>query len=178
MTQVIHTLYDSPRLSLKEVAHPEDGRSYIFSHETRYSGTIVAVIPFERYGEGQLRVAVRIETVPCWDGKPVYSALTEGVAHGHTPRQTAAIELREEAGYTVDEVDFTSLGTIRSSKSSDTTNFLYAVDVTGLPRGKAPGDGSALSAEGSIEFNSPSFIINVVQCPLAIAGVSRLQELL
>ena len=97
---------------------------------------------------------------------------------GHTPRQTAAIELLEEAGYTADEVDFISLGTVRSSKSSDTTNFLYAVDVTGLPRGEALGDGSELSAEGSIEFNPPSFVINVVQCPLAIAGVSRLQELL
>tara|TARA_R110000744_G_scaffold16682_5_gene45774 strand:- start:6138 stop:6668 length:531 start_codon:yes stop_codon:yes gene_type:complete len=176
MTQVIHTLYNNPWLSLKEVAHP--GGSSIFSHETRCNGTIVAVIPFERYGEGQIRVAVRIETTPCWDSKPVHSALTRGVDLGHTPRQTAAIELLEEAGYTADEVDFISLGTVRSSKSSDTTNFLYAVDVTGLPRGEALGDGSELSAEGSIEFNPPSFVINVVQCPLAIAGVSRLQELL
>ena len=73
----------------------------------------------------------RVEATPCWEyTNPVMSSLTGGVDKNNTPLKTAQIELREEAGYIVNEDEIISLGTTYSTKSSDSVYHLFAVEIT------------------------------------------------
>jgi hypothetical protein len=62
--------------------------------------------------------------------------------------------LQEEAGYSVTLEDLVFLGTIRSSKSSDTINFLFTVDLTDRIRTEADGDGTDLEEYGTCHWAS------------------------
>lgn len=142
---MIETLHENEWLSLRTVRAPELGiNGYVFSHETRCRGQIVAVLPFT---VGR-RYLVRREVTPCWSLEPQLSAITGGYEGGDIA-DDAVREVLEEAGYAITRDELIPLGESYASKSSDTVYSLFAVDVTGKEQGAATGDGSRLEAEGS-----------------------------
>lgn len=76
------------------------------------------------------------------DKKPELTAIAGGIEHGDRPLETAVKESYEEAGYKIDPRNFTELGYCRLSTNQDTIVYLFAADVTNLPRYDAPGDGT------------------------------------
>lgn len=143
---MIETLSENPWLSLKVIREPERGiNGYVFSHETRCNGKIIAVLPF-RLVDGRYEYLIKHEVTPAWSLEPEYSALTGGW-EGGDPVVTAQLELAEESGYTVDIEQFISLGTSYASKSADTVYHLYTVDLSGAAKGEVHGDGSRLEQE-------------------------------
>lgn len=141
----IETLYENQWLSLMKVVDPEKGvNGYIFSHETRCQGIIIAVLPFRRVGT-HFEYLVKSEVTPCWGMDPVRSALTGGY-EGESTVKDAQRELEEESGFTMPTDAFIPLGESYASKSSDTRYALYAIDLTGVDAGEAKGDGTALEA--------------------------------
>ncbi|MEU8334832.1 NUDIX domain-containing protein [Micromonospora tulbaghiae] len=145
---MIETLHDNEWLSLRTVRLPERGiNGYVYSHETRCRGRIVAVLPYAQTPAGR-RYLVRREVTPCWSLDPQLSAITGGYEGGDI-EDDAVREVAEEAGYTITRADLLPLGESYASKSADTVYSLFAVDVTGRVQGEAAGDGSRLEAEGS-----------------------------
>jgi len=74
----------------------------------------------------------------------VPSSFTGGV-ETENPTEDAIRELKEEAGFAVEQL--IPLGTCRGPKCSDTVYHLFAADVTGLPEKSHEGDGSVLEAK-------------------------------
>ena len=147
MSEEHRILFDNPWVDLRLMRYPERGvNGYVYSHERRCNGQIVAVLPYLRRG-GTLVYLLREEVTPCWGMAPALSALTGGVEDGQGPRDCALTELREESGYVATLADLILLGTCRGTKSTDTTYHLFAVDVTTMEKGPADGDGSELEAQ-------------------------------
>lgn len=138
-------LYENEWVDLRVMREPESGvNGYVFSHERRCDGNIVAVLPFNPE-EGTYWL--REEVTPCWGMAPSLSALTGGVESGDTPETCAIEELREEAGILALPKHLISLGTCRGTKSTDTIYHLFAVDVThATGRMAIMGDGSCLES--------------------------------
>lgn len=160
----IMTLHENKWLSLKEMKDPENGvHGYVYSHETRCNGEIVAILPYKRR-LGQLHWLLRKEITPCWEMAPVISSITGGVDIARAVRETAQHELLEEAGYAIGLDRLVALGTCYGTKSSDTTYHLYTADLSNVKRGKAVGDGSELEAmahcfwSGSIDDARDPFV--------------------
>lgn len=169
----IKTLYYNKWLSLKEVD------DYVFSHEERCRGIIVAVLPYryKKNGEGR-EYMVRDEYNVAWDGMNV-SSITGGFDEDDlTPEACAIRETYEEAGYSVPEHEAENLvvrlGTTRGSKSSDTVYHLFAIDVSGLERVEAPGDGSKSESMSSCRW--VDVLPSDSQDPFLYAMFHRLQE--
>lgn len=112
---------------------------YVYSHETRCKGAIVAVLVYHMEDE---TVLGRYEITPAHGPYAELCSITGGVEHDN-PAQTALHELKEEAGIdaTLDELE--PLGQVRPSKSADTWVYLFALDGTHKVLGEAKGDGSA-----------------------------------
>jgi ADP-ribose pyrophosphatase YjhB (NUDIX family) len=146
----IEVLCDNERLSLCEMKDPEHGvDGYVFSHETRYGGHIVSILPFRLEG-GRREVLLRQEITPCWSvDKKMLSSIIGGVDPGDGPIETAMRELAEEVGYEITAQELRSLGTTFGAKSSDTVYHLFAVDLTWKKKVMAKGDGSVLEAKAS-----------------------------
>ncbi|MCX5066748.1 hypothetical protein OOJ91_12915 [Micromonospora lupini] len=145
---MIEILHENPWLSLRAVRDPERGiNGYVFSHEDRCQGRIVAVLPFIDACSGR-HYLVRSEVTPCWSLDPQLSALTGGYEGGDI-EDDAVREVLEESGYTITRADLIPLGESYASKSADTVYSLFAVDVTGRTQEAAVGDGSLLEAQGS-----------------------------
>ena len=154
-------LCDNEWLQLKLMTDPENGvGGYVYSHEIRCKGTIIAVLPYRLINHSsdescfQVQFGLRRETTPCWSMQPKLSALTGGLEPGLTVEETVIEEIREEAGFVVKNTDLTFLGTCFGTKSTDTIYHLYTVDVTDLPQVPATGDGTRLDAEGIIEWHN------------------------
>ncbi len=140
-------------LELKEMKFPAKGiYGYVFSHEIRCNGRIIAIMPWRKNG-GKAFYLLRNEITPCWDpDRPTMSSITGGVDPGRTQEETALLELWEEAGYhgTTESVGsnglprWRKLGACYGTKSTDTVYSLFCVDVTGLKPKHPPGDGSEL----------------------------------
>jgi 8-oxo-dGTP pyrophosphatase MutT (NUDIX family) len=115
---------------LKKLHAPTE--DYTYSHEERCDGKIVAVLPFVPDSAGMdPRVIARKEFTPPWGLDRLHlSSITGGVDKGEEPIQSAARELLEETGISMPVETFIPLGTVRGSKSSDSTYYLFAVDVT------------------------------------------------
>lgn len=142
-------LYETPWLTLRMVREPDLGiNGYVYSHEARCGGRIVALLPFKVSDDGYLRYLVRSEVTPCWSLQQRRSAITGQHEPGDI-EDDAIRELFEEAGFTVGRDDLIPLGESRASKSSDTVYSLFSVDLTGQKSVKPLGDGSRLEAEGS-----------------------------
>jgi len=147
-------LTENKWLNLREMKVPRIGiNGYVFSHEVRCRGKIVAVLPFRRYPDGSVEVLLRTEIVPPWSLSPQPCAVTGGCDHeGEAPIAVGLRELKEEAGYSLNRL--MGLGTCRGTKSTDTTYYLFAADVSGVVPGKAEGDGSALEASGGTKWST------------------------
>ncbi|MEU4703276.1 NUDIX domain-containing protein [Nonomuraea dietziae] len=125
---------------------PEAGiNGYVYSHESRCQGLIVAILPYRDTPTGR-QYLLKSEVTPCWNLKPVRSAITGGYEGGDIA-DDAVRELWEEAGYRITRGDLISLGNAYASKSSDSVYYLYSVDLTGRAGVEPPGDGSRLEAE-------------------------------
>lgn len=143
-TEVLH---HNEWLSLHVVRKPDAGfDGYVYSHETRCQGRIIAVLPYRAGSDGRTQYLIKSEVTPCWGFQPVRSAITGGF-EGGDPVDDAVREMWEETGYRVEPGELVSLGESYASKSADTVYHLYAVDLTGKEQHEAPGDGSRQEAE-------------------------------
>ena len=133
------TLFKNEWISMMSVP-ANDGSPYIYSHETRCNGNIVAILLYERVGKDGWNYGLRSERTPCWSGEFELSSVTGGVEDGMTPEQAAIVELKEEAGLDVPQGSLKSLGTCRGTKSCDTIYHLYALDVAGMTKGTPTGE--------------------------------------
>lgn len=148
MTAQHTTLHHNDWLSLIKMTDPDNGvGGYVYSHETRCNGQIVAILPYRENEDGWREYLVRSEITPCWGMAPSISSITGGVEDDQTPADNALQELAEEGGYTIRPDQLISLGTCRATKSTDSTYHLFTADVTGMVRGDASGDGSELEAK-------------------------------
>ena len=157
-------LYKNDWVSLMSTPE-ENGNGYIYSHETRCNGNIVAVLLYNEEG----KYGVRSEKTPCWGGQAQLSSLTGGVEKGDTPASAVVKELLEESGYICKESDLEVLGTCRGTKSSDTLYHLFALDVSGLKQVKPTGEDV-----GEIKWLSTRKEMTRVVCPLFYTMVYRL----
>lgn len=144
----VEILHDNDWLSLKIVRAPEKGvNGYVYSHETRCKGRIVAVLPYMNLETGRFYL-VRREITPCWSLELETSALTGGYEGGDI-EDDAVREVLEEAGFVITRDDLISLGESYASKSSDTVYSLFAVQISPTSEWVKPsGDGSALEESG------------------------------
>lgn len=149
-------LHENEWLSLWKMRDPDQGvHGYIYSHESRCQGQIVAILPYRLTPSGQYEFYIRYEVTPPWGMEPAASSITGGVEHAMTPMEAAREELWEEAGYQASAKMIESLGTCRGVKSSDTEYYLYAVDLTEHKQsGEATGDGSALEAQATMKWQA------------------------
>jgi 8-oxo-dGTP pyrophosphatase MutT (NUDIX family) len=148
---MIETLHTNKWVSLLS----RDG--YVFSHETRCNGNIVAVLPFRRIpwdgGSTREQFLVRREITPAWGQRPRLSALTGGCDDPtKSPLQIAAMELEQEAGFIIDPAKFIFLGRCRGSKSNSALYHLFAVDTTTTEQFTALGDGTVGEQNSSTEW--------------------------
>lgn len=91
----------------------------------------------------------RFEICPAHnDSEPILTSITGGIPEDKSPKEIAILEMYEEAGYRISQNQLVDLGKVFLSKASDNVAYLYAVDVTNLFRGEAPGDGTK-GEEGS-----------------------------
>jgi ADP-ribose pyrophosphatase YjhB (NUDIX family) len=154
---VIETLLDNEWLSLRVVREPDRGvNGYVFSHESRCAGRIVAVLPYRvvkvpsraflgeppcpdqrcacRTGV-QMEYLVKSEMTPCWSLDQVLSAITGGHEGGDIA-DDAVREMLEETGYEITRDELVPLGESYASKSADTVYTLFGVDLTGKTAGR------------------------------------------
>jgi 8-oxo-dGTP pyrophosphatase MutT (NUDIX family) len=114
-------------------------------YETLHDGTgkFVAVLGYRRVGRDAWEYLGRVEKCPPHQDGFALCALTGGIEKDEEPLQAAIRELKEESGITSDKLK--PLGTIRPSKMSDSTGWLFAVDLTDEPdqdKYAGKGDGS------------------------------------
>ena len=134
-------LYENDWVELSAISG--EGYKYIYSHESRCSGKIVGILPF-RYVDERIEYMLRDEFTPAWSTKHnIISSITGGVENNDVI-ETAIHEVREEAGYDINEKNLIQLGMIRTSKSSDTIYHLFSFDATNLVQREQHGDGSEL----------------------------------
>lgn len=113
---------------------------YVFSQETASKG-VVYILIIDR--NKQKPILGRFEVCPAHgDTTQTLTSITGGINIKREPLDVAIEEIYEEAGYRVSPEQIIHLGKVNLTKSTDTIGYLYAMDVTGLERGKAPGDGS------------------------------------
>jgi len=147
----VELLCDNEWLQLKNMVDKEnDINGYVFSHEIRCNGKIVAIMPYCK----NRGLMLRSEVTPCWHPtEEQLSSITGGVDTGNTVEETAIHELKEEANIDATEGDLINLGECRGTKSTDTVYHLFGIDVTGVEDiGKGEGDGSALEAKAHCLF--------------------------
>ncbi|WP_169807485.1 NUDIX hydrolase [Herbidospora mongoliensis] len=161
-------LYENPWLSLME----SDG--YVYSHETRCQGRIVAVLPY-REAPGGREFLVRSEITPCWGAEPILSAVTGGYEGGEIA-DDAVRELEEETGYAVTRAELIALGESYASKSADTVYTLYAVDVTGRVPGEALGDGSPHESRATTRWLTAGELAQIRDPQVAVLYVRLLSK--
>jgi len=133
-----HVLYENEWLEMRETP---DG--YVYSHEAKSDGRGVAVLAY-RHSDAGVEVVGRYERCPCHrDGFALTSLTGLMDAGDEAPVETAARELKEEAGIDVAPGELKSLGAVRPSKQADTTMHLFCCDVGDRDIGETVGDGSS-----------------------------------
>lgn len=175
---MIETLCDGQWLSLRKIVDPEnDVNGYEFIHESRCQGKIISILPFKKNEDEshstKLQILFRKEVTPCWIiNKQVLSSITGGF-EGGDPRDTAILELKEEAGYIAEQHELISLGTCFGPKCADTVYYLYSINLTGKQQFEATGDGSELERKAHCEWSQINNIVNSKD-PLASVLLVRL----
>lgn len=160
-------LYHNEWLSLRIARKPEAGvNGYVYSHETRCAGRIVAILPYREATAGR-EYLVKSEMTPCWSFDQVLSAITGGYEGGDI-EDDAVREMLEETGYTVVCGDLIPLGESYASKSADTVYSLFSVDLTGCTAGEASGDGSRVEAESAAVWLPGSGLLDILDPQVAV----------
>jgi len=145
---MINILKTNKWIELRELVDEKKGiNGYVYSHEKSCDGKKIVILPY-RNQKGKFEILLRDELTPCWDlNKKIISSLTGSVEKNNSPLETAIIELKEEAGYSITKEDIVELGEMFGIKSSDTVYYLFTVDLTNKEKGKATTDGSKLEKE-------------------------------
>ena len=149
---------------------------YTYAHNVVGDG--VAVLGFRRTPSGIpgvciWEVMVRSEHTPPHGEGFRLTSLTGSIEHGLSPLETAAKELKEESGYEINSDSIIDLGWVYPSKFSDYRQYLYAVDLTGLPQGRIEGDGTEGEKGASVGWFSVDFALEVND-PSISASIARL----
>lgn len=148
---------------------------YAFVREVRCDGHIVSVLPYRDSSKGRQYLARR-EICPAHaalNQQPELCSITGGVDSGNSPVETARLELMEEAGYTIDTANFVSLGIVKPSKAMDTVAHLFAINVSGVQRQRARGDGSRWERGATVQWISESEGLDI-EDPLFVVAFARL----
>ena len=139
-------LHDNKWIQLREIDE------YVYSHEKRCGGAIVAVLPFKVVGN-TFHYLARMEATPCHQNDEIkFTSITGGVDNGDI-KGTVINELKEEAGVVATEDELIDLGFVYPSKSQDTKVYLFAINVTDKEIGEALGDGSRHEANAYVEWS-------------------------
>jgi 8-oxo-dGTP pyrophosphatase MutT (NUDIX family) len=154
--------------------HQRDG--YVFIHEVRCNGVIVALLPFRTSPNTKIEYLARLEHCPAHGPEMERCSITGGLEPGKSVQETACLELWQEAGYQVDPEELISLGEARPTKSADTVVHLFAVDVTHKAQSPPPGDGSRYEAMASVEWVDYQEGLRIND-PLFVTALARLQAL-
>lgn len=156
---VTETLCENEWISLRVVRKPDAGvNGYVYSHETRCGGRIVAVLPYRETPDGR-EYLVKREMTPCWSFDRLRSAVTGGWEGGDIA-DDAVHEMLEETGYEITADELISLGESFASKSADTVYTLFSVDLTRRLPGEAPGDG--MEQPNVAEWVTPAALARVM----------------
>lgn len=144
-------------VSLRRIIDSEKGvNGYDYLHEDRCDGKIVVILPYRTTRHGsttKIEYLLRNEITPCWGMQPLVASITGGVEHSD-PRDTAVMELWEEAGYKIEKRDLILLDTSRGTKSSDSIYYIFTVNLTDVQKtGDASGDGSSLEKIATCFWN-------------------------
>lgn len=187
-------LHENAWVSLRVVRNPAAGVSgYVYSHETRCRGRIVAVLPYrdvtgDQCGCGEdaaihrrgctsglswREYLVKSEMTPCWGFSQVLSAITGGYEGGDI-EDDAVRELLEETGYAITREELIPLGESFASKSADTVYSLFTADLTGREAGEAIGDGTRLEAESPAVW-SDAMMLAAIRDPQVAVMYVRIQ---
>ncbi len=173
---MIEVLHRNEWVSLHVIREPDRGvNGYVYSHETRCWGRIVALLPYRWTADG-VQYLLKSEMTPCWSLDQVLSAITGGY-EGDLIEDDAVREMLEETGYEITVNHLIPLGTSYASKSADTEYSLFSVDLTGREPGEATGDGSGVEAESQAIWCSWEELLDV-QDPQVAVMFMRLQVIL
>jgi hypothetical protein len=106
---------------------------HVYSHAKWINGIAVAILGFRRIHSGKdyFQYLGRYENIPTRSSEPILCSITGGYDNGHkySLLQCALNELREEGGYDAPDEAVMDLGQVFPSKSSDTIQHLFAVDL-------------------------------------------------
>lgn len=166
-------------MNAKEIFHnkwvstlqTDDG--YVYNHETRCNGKIVAIFPFVSTSS-PIQYLARYEATPCHQNDEIYFSSITGGVDDNDIEGTAIKELEEEAGIIADKSELIDLGTIYPSKSQDTVIHLFGIDIAGKKIGKAHGDGSLHEQNAYCELETDLLKIVFGQSPLPSVMFMRL----
>jgi 8-oxo-dGTP pyrophosphatase MutT (NUDIX family) len=113
------------------------------------------------------------------DEKPTLTSITGGVNEKQDPLDVAVQEMYEEAGYLILPNQLMAFGKVYLAKGADFVGHLYAIDVTGIPRIDAPGDGSKGEQGAYCDWVSVSDALSckdpVMGCMILRAIVSNME---
>lgn len=121
-------LYRDDIISVRETN--KDDMKYIYTHEEISDGNRIVILPFRKKLIGY-EFLLRRELIPCWDSHSDICSISSKLINCN-PEQTAIDEVKDEAGYEVNLLDLIPLGVVSASKSSDTTYYLYSVDLSAI----------------------------------------------
>ena len=159
------SIYENEWLSLRKLD------DYIYSHETRCNGKIVAILPFI---PEPFQYIARYEATPCIENDQIrFCSITGGVEENNV-EGTVIMELKEEAGIIAKESELIKLGTIYPSKSQDTVVYLFGIDITGKEIGEATGDGSNHETNAYVKLENDISKLITCKDPLNVVMFSRL----
>lgn len=171
MIEPSEVLHQNDWLSLHVVRDPNRGvGGYVYSHETRCQGRIVAILPTRSTPDGRVEYLLKSEMTPCWGFDQVISAITGGYEGGDI-EDDAVRELLEETGYEIPRDELVPLGVSYASKSSDTIYSLFTADLTGLVPGVAVGDGSQVEAESAAVWVPAAGLVGVMDPQVSVMWV-------
>ena len=149
-------------------------------YEYLHDGTskLVVVLGYRRLGKDAWEYLGRYENCPPHKDGITLCALTGGIEENEKPLHAALRELKEESGLVYDSYDseIKYLGTLRPSKASDSTAYLFAVDLSNVPNQEkyvGKGDGTKGEVGSYCKWISRNEAINSKD-PLLISAVSRL----
>lgn len=154
-----------------------NGIKWVFGRHTWCNSQGIVILPFRRLDDS-IRFLGRVEICPAHSDEPALCAIAGGLdKDGELPGEAAQRELVEEAGYTVNISDIIPLGSARPSKGTDTTMYLFAVDVSNVTPGKPTGDGSLIEQLASTKWiNRGEAVFS--KDPLLSTMVARLESYL
>lgn len=119
-------LYKDEVISVRESL--KENEKYIYTHEEISGGKRIVILPFRKKFGGR-QFLLRREYIPCWDSHTDVCAISSKV-YENDPEQTALKEIQKATGYLVKTSELMGLGVVSASKSSDTTYYLYGLDLS------------------------------------------------